>query len=776
MDLFKLVGSIFIKSEDANEEIDNVKEKAKDLATTVGKSISDAGTKISSIGTKMLPVTVAIGGIGAVAVKSSAEMKALNSQFEQTFGDLQSQATEAINGVATESGILQTRLQGIGTSIYAFAKSSGADSAEAMSLMETALKATADASAYYDRSLEDTSESLMSFLKGNYENDSALGLSCTETTRNAKAMEMFGKEFNDLSEIQKQQTLLKMVTDSQKLSGAMGQASRESDGFENVTGNLNESVKLLGAEFGEVLLPTVVSLVQKATAFLQKLSQMDDGTKKMIVTATLLVGAIAPVLVVVGKVMSVVGTIITVMPKIVSGVKLIGTGLKALWGIISANPVGVIITIIGVLIGVFIHLWNTSEEFRNFWINLWDNIKSIVSTVVNAVVTFLTNAWNSIKTTVENVFNGIITFFQNVWNTIKNVVQVALMFIVEIITTYFELITLPFRFIWENCKGIITEVWNAIKTFITTAIDAVKTTITNVLTAIQTVFSNIWNAIKNNIITPVFNSIKTVVTNVMNAVKSVISTVMNAIKSVFSTVWNAIKSVVTTVLNSIKSVISNVMNAVKSVISNAWNSIKSTVSGAINGVKNTISNGLNSAKNTVSNVLNSIKSKFSSIMNGAKNIVSGAISKIKGFFNFNWSLPKLKLPHFSLTGKFSLTPPSVPKFSIEWYKHGGIMTEPTLFDYNPLTGKARVGGEAGDEAIAPIDLLQGYVATAVASQYNIIAETLENLFGKLFEILERYFPEFTKQVVLDTGVLVGELAPKMDTELGKIMNHKGRGN
>lgn len=665
MDLFKLVGSIFIKSEDANEEIDNIKEKAKGLATSVGESMQSAGKTISSIGTKMLPVTVAIGGIGVTCVKSSAEVEAMNSQFEQTFGDLQSQATEAFQSVATESGILQTRLQGIGTSIYAFAKSSGADSAEAMELMETALMATADASAYYDRSLEDTAESLKSFLKGNYENDSALGLSCTETTRNAKAMEMFGKKFNDLSEIQKQQTLLEMVTDAQELSGAMGQASRESDGFENVMGNLKESVRLLGAGFGAVLLPTVIDLIQKGTAFIQKLGEMDEGTKEMIVKIALLVGAIAPVLIAVGKVITVVGTIITIIPKIVTTAKTIGTGLKVLWGIMSANPIGAIITIIGLLIGVFIYLWNNCEAFRNFWINLWNNIKKIVTTVVNAVVKFLSNAWNTIKTTVVNVFN-------------------------------------------------------AIKTFISNVINAVKTTITNVL---------------------------------------------NAIKSVFSNIWNAIKSVVTTVMNGIKSTISNI-----------WNSIKSTVSGAINGVKNTISNGLNGAKNTVSNVLNSIRSKFSSVMDSAKNIVSGAINRIKGFFNFSWSLPKLKMPHPKISGKFSLNPPSVPKFSIEWYKHGGIMTEPTLFDYNPLTGHAKVGGEAGDEAIAPIDLLQGYVATAVASQNSIIADALEDLFGKLFAILERYFPEFTKQVVLDTGVLVGELAPRMDTELGKIMNHKGRGN
>ena len=396
LDVFKLVGSIFIKTDDADKSIDDVIKKAKNLADTVGTSMVNVGNKVSSIGTKMLPATLAIAGIGTVAVKSSAEMKALNSQFEQTFGELQGQATEALRSVADESGILQTRLQGVGTSIYAFAKSSGADSAEAMSLMETALRATADASAYYDRSLEETSESLMSFLKGNFANDAQLGVSCTETTRNAKAMELFGQKYNDLSEIQKQQTLLKMVTDAQALSGAMGQAQRESDGFENVTGNLTESLKILGAEVGEVLLPTVINLVQKATSIIQKFSEMSEGSKNVIVGIGLFVGAISPVLIVGGKIISGIGTIITFAPKIISAIKLISTGAKALWAILSANPIGAIITAVTALVAGFIYLWNNCEGFRNFWINLWNSITSKI---------------DSAKAKIKNVIDTIKGFF-----------------------------------------------------------------------------------------------------------------------------------------------------------------------------------------------------------------------------------------------------------------------------------------------------------------------------------------------------------------------------
>ena len=497
VEIFELVGKFLFDSKEGNKKLDETSSKAEKLAN----GLKSAGDKISGVGAKMLPVTVAIGGIGTVAVKASAEVKAMNSQFEQTFGELQESASGAMQRVATESGILQTRLQGVGTSIYAFAKSSGADSAEALELMETALRATADASAYYDRSLEDTSESLMSFLKGNFANDAQLGVSCTETTRNAKAMELFGQKYNDLSEIQKQQTLLKMVTDAQKLSGAMGQASRESDGFENVTGNLNESIKMLGAEMGEVLLPTVVNLIQKATAFIQKISEMDDGTKKLIVGATLFIGAIAPVLIVGGKVITGIGAIIGFIPTLVTGVKAVGTGLKALWAIMSANPIGVVLTLIGALIPIFINLWNTSEEFRNFWIGLWD-------------------------------------------------------------------------------------------------------------------------------------------------------------------------------------------------------SIKTTASNMIEGARKAISNG---------------------------------IDKIKKLFNFEWSFPKLKMPHFSVKGKFSLNPPSVPKLGIEWYAKGGIMTQPTAFGINPNTGNMMVGGEAGAEAIAPIDTLLGYIRTAVSEENNGVIDVLYQILNKIGE-------------------------------------------
>lgn len=212
-------------------------------------------------------------------INTAAEVKAANSQYEQTFGDLQGQATAVIDTIADKTGILATRLRGSASAVYAFARSSGADTSEAMALMEEALMAAADSAAYYDRSLEDSTETLQSFLKGNYANDAALGVSATEFTRNAKATELFGMKFAELTEIQKQQTLLKMVTDAQKLSGAMGQAAREADGWENVQGNLNETWKQFKANVGTPFLEALIPVVQNVTKKFQEWQKSVDWKK-----------------------------------------------------------------------------------------------------------------------------------------------------------------------------------------------------------------------------------------------------------------------------------------------------------------------------------------------------------------------------------------------------------------------------------------------------------------------------------------------------------------
>ncbi len=496
---------------------------------------------------------------------------------------------------------------------------------------------------------------------------------------------------------------------------------------------------------------------------------------------------------------------------------------------LNANPIVLIVTLIAGLVAAIIALWNTNEDFRNKVIEIWDSIKTAFFTAIEAIKGFFTGLaerigeiWESIKETVSaaaeniksvisekfeaakqtviNIFTAVSETLSSIWETIKNVVQVAIMFIVELITAAFELITLPFQFIWENCKEYVVAAWEAIKTAVSDALNAIETTISNVwnavvsflspiLESIKNTFSNVWNAISSEV-SKIVNTIKTTITNVWNEISSTISTVMNTIKTTFTNIWNAIsseisrvvtaiKSVISSVFNTVKNTISSILNSIKETFSSVWNSIKSTVGGVINGVKSTISNGLNGAFSTVSNVLTKIKDKFSSIFESAKNIVSGAIEKIKGFFDFDWSLPKIKLPHFSITGEFSLNPPSIPHFSIEWYKKamedGMIMNQPSIFGYNAKTNQFMAGGEAGSETVVGTGSLMEMIRVAVSDENSALLEKFEILIS----LLSDYFPEIlemmNRAVVLDSGALVGELAPAMDEELGRIFNKKGRG-
>lgn len=464
------------------------------------------------------------------------------------------------------------------------------------------------------------------------------------------------------------------------------------------------------------------------------------------------------------------------------------------------------------------------DEIRQGWDDAWNAIQTTAQTI-----------FEGISQTVSNFVAGVQGFFQSLyegaqaaWDTICNVVQVGILFVQELLKAAVEILMIPWNFIWTNFGEAITSAWEGFKQIISNALDTISSTIQNIwnaivafltpilqgiadtftsiwnsiLTAVQTAtntisnvlqtvwnaivgfltpilqgirdtFTNSWNAIQNTVKT-IVTAIQTFLQTTWNTITSLIRTAMNTIHNVIQTVWNTIKSVVQSVLNTIQSIVSSVWNTVKSVTTSVWNGISSAVSNAINTVKNVISGGLNAAHSTVSSIFNSIRNTISNIMNGAANVVSGAINRIKGFFNFSWSLPHLAMPHPYISGSFSLNPPSVPSFGINWYAKGGILTEPTLFSLNPKTGRASVGGEAGDEAVAPIDTLLTYIRTAVGEQNGDLAGKLD----ALIELLQQYFSamldNMQRGIVLDSGALVGELAPAMDEALGEIYYRKGR--
>lgn len=439
------------------------------------------------------------------------------------------------------------------------------------------------------------------------------------------------------------------------------------------------------------------------------------------------------------------------------------------------------------------------EPVKKFFSDLWDGIKETASNLWEGVKT----AWSNFTTWInDTIIQPVIGFFQSLWEGIQAVwdgivlgVKIFIGVIASIFDAAFQIITLPFRFIWENCKETIMTVFNAIKNFISTTINAIKNVITTVFNAVKSFITTVFNAIKSVVttiwntiksaITTVVNGIKSVVTNVFNAVKTFITTVFNAIKNVVTSVWNSIKSAITSVINAIKSVITNVFNAIKTTITNIFNGVKSTISNVWNGIKNTVSNVVNGMKDKVTNTFNSLKDKVSNTFNKikdgitkpvekARDAVKKVVDKIKGFFDFEFKLPKIKTPKFGITPKGwkvgDLLEGKIPKLSITWNKEGAIFRKPTLFDTR--SGYQGVG-EAGAEAVLPIEKLENWMNNGFSRIVNNNYYNSEKI-ERLIEVAEAILDKPT-DIYVDKTKLGQAMAETNDNVSGQRINFKNRG-
>lgn len=411
----------------------------------------------------------------------------------------------------------------------------------------------------------------------------------------------------------------------QSITNSGGAAQQMADTqLDNLQGQLTilkSALEGLAISFGELLMPAIKSIVTAVQGFVDKLNSMDEDTKKVIVTIALIVAAIGPVLIVIGKVISAVGTIMTIVPKIAGVINTVKTAFMALNTTMLANPIFLIIAAIAALVAAFIYLWNNCDGFRQFWIDLWENVKQVAITVWNAIKAFFSQVWEAIKTIFSTVFEIIKTLVTTYFNLYKTIIETVINVIKTVITT-----------VWNAIKEVFTTVFNVIKTLVTTYFNIYKTIIQTVLTVIQTVITTVWNTIKT-VVTTVMNAIKTVFTTIWNAIKTIIGAIVSGIKALITGDFQGVKNAITTIMNTIKSTISTIWNTIKSTISTVLGAIKSAVtsvfSGIVNAIKSAMSNVLNAVKNGFSNVKNHITGLASQAVTWGKDLVMGIVNGIK---------------------------------------------------------------------------------------------------------------------------------------------------
>lgn len=531
---------------------------------------------------------------------------------------------------------------------------------------------------------------------------------------------------------------------------------------------LKSQLEELAISFGEMLMPAIRAIVSKIQAFVAKLNGMSESQRKAVLTIGLIIAALGPLLVILGTVISKVGVAMQGFVKLATGVKKLGVAVKAGTGVFGklgaalggiSGPVLAVIAAIAVLVAAFKHLWDTNEEFRNAITAIWNTIVGKIQAFCQGIVDRL-NAlgfeFGSIVDVLKSLWDGLCQFLAPVFEAAFSVVSTVLGSVLDVITglldVFIGLFTGNWSQLWNGVKEIFSGVWDAITGLFDTALNLLKslaevvfgwfgTTWESVWTGIKSFFETIWNGIVA-FFSGIWNNIVSVVTAQINAVKTVVTTVFTAIKTTTSTIWNGIKTAISTVVDGIKSKVSSAFESVKSTATNLFNGIKSTATSVWNGIKTAIVTPIEAARDKIRSALNA---------------VSGFFSGLK------LQLPHIKLPHFRVSGTLSISPPSVPHLSIDWYKEGGIMTKPTVFGMNGSALMA--GGEAGSEAILPLSGFYKQLEAMLTEKLNM-------------HNVEKYLAVIAansgKGIYLDDGTLVGRLLPAIDSGLGQTQKLNAR--
>lgn len=401
--------------------------------------------------------------------------------------------------------------------------------------------------------------------------------------------------------------------DIAKVSGAVNNckdaaknmADTMQDNLEGQLTILKSQLQELAISFGDLLMPAVRSIVSGLQGMVDVLNAMPDGVKRVIMIVALLAAALGPVLIIIGKTLSAIGTIMTWAPKLAGAISAVKGAFAALSATMMANPIAIVIAAIAALVAAFIYLWNTNEEFRQFWIRLWNEIKEVAVQVWTAVSQFLVSAWNGIRNTAVAVWNGIRDFFSGLWAGIKT-----------LFTTVVTAISTFLVGAWNGIRATVMTVWNAISAFLGSVWNGIKSVITNVVNGIRTFLQTSWNGIRT-IITTVMNAIRTVISTVWNGIRTIISTVLNGIRGTVNSVWNGIRNTISSVVNGIKNTVSGAFNAM-------WNGIRSTISG----IYNTIRDGLGNAVNYITGLASAGWHWGADIINGIVNGIRSCIGAV----------------------------------------------------------------------------------------------------------------------------------------------------